>query len=34
VDRQTSPFALAFAVRRALGDRWTIVSVQPNGTLG
>ncbi len=34
VDRQTSPFALTFAVRRALGDRWMIVSVQPNGTLG
>ncbi len=33
LDRQTSPFALTFAVRRALGDRWMIVSVQPNGTL-
>ena len=34
VDRHVSPFGLTFAVRRALGDRWMIVSVQPNGTLG
>ena len=33
VDRQTSTFGSTFAVRRPLGDRWMIVSVQPNGTL-
>jgi hypothetical protein len=29
VDRQTTPFAQTFAVRRPTGDRWLIVAVLP-----
>jgi hypothetical protein len=33
-DRQTSPFALTFAVRPATGTRWLIVAVLPPGAGG
>jgi hypothetical protein len=33
LDREAAPFALTFAVRRALGDRWMVVAVLP-GTAG
>jgi Na+-translocating ferredoxin:NAD+ oxidoreductase RnfD subunit len=32
LDRQTSPFALTFAVRRPFGDRWFVVGVLPTAT--
>jgi hypothetical protein len=31
---QTKPFALTFAMRRALGDRWLNVGVLPTGADG
>jgi hypothetical protein len=34
LDRQAAPFALTFAVRRPLADRWMIVAVLPPGAGG